>query len=376
VSLSPRCQVHRRAAHAGVLLLTVACAWACGEKQPRQRAREADPRAGTDTSRVQAVTLRGHKLLAGDSVAAPSFVAVVGRYVIAIDERADSVIKVVNRVSGQYVRSFGRRGRGPGEFEGPWSITSVEGSSSAFWVYDATLRRLTHVDLDADFLQPGRVGRRMLTLKSGFTVLDPAFVDTVIVAVGFLPSGRLAFFSDSGELIRTGGGDPPGDPSVPVAVRNHAYQAELAVSPDRTRLAVANRHAGSIEFYRADGTPVSRVSGPLVFDPILLVARRGQVPAFASDERLRFGYIAVAATRDRVFALFSGRTRRDFPGAAAYGRSVHVFDWEGRLLQVYDLEGDALAVAVDSAGTTLYVAQHEPEPAIVSYHLGEVTGGR
>jgi hypothetical protein len=84
---------------------------------------------------------------------------------------------------------------------------------------------------------------------------------------------------------------------------------------------------------------------------------------------MRFGFIDIVATNDRIFALFSGRTRNEAPGRASYGQFVHVYDWEGRLSAVYRLGSEALSIAVSTDGRRLFAVQHDPLPAVVAYAL-------
>jgi TolB-like 6-blade propeller-like len=187
-----------------------------------------------------------------------------------------------------------------------------------------------------------------------------------------LNGGRLAVFSSSGEFTGTVGDTPPAAPGVPAQVAGHAYQSTARLSPDRTRLALVTRHADRLEIYRADGTLAARATGPRGFEPVYSVARnpRGE-PIFGSGRDLRFGYVDVAATEERIYALYSGRTRGQAPGRANFGRWVHVYDWSGRLHEVLGLDSDVLGIAVSADGGTLYAVRHEPAPALVAYPLAD-----
>ncbi len=95
-----------------------------------------------------------------------------------------------------------------------------------------------------------------------------------------------------------------------------------------------------------------------------------------SGDDLRFGYVDVATTESRVYGLFSGRLRGEYPKAATYAREVHVFDWTGRLETVIHLDSDAIAIAVDERDDTLYTIRHDPLPAIMKYGLPDARGPR
>ncbi len=84
---------------------------------------------------------------------------------------------------------------------------------------------------------------------------------------------------------------------------------------------------------------------------------------------LRFGYVEAAASRDCVFALFSGRTGEGHKRRAHFARFVHVFDWDGNFKFALRLDVDALTITVDEQSRWLYAVRHDPEPAIVRYSL-------
>ena len=107
--------------------------------------------------------------------------------------------------------------------------------------------------------------------------------------------------------------------------------------------------------------------GPLPVRPRMA---EGRIPAnagYVAHAESRFGYVDATASADFVFALFSGRTMSGYAGHPNFGRFVHVFDWQGNFKTALQLEHDAVAIATDETGQTLYVLQHEPRPSIVRY---------
>lgn len=316
--------------------------------------------------------IRGEVFFQGDHLGAPLDIALVGRHLVVVDPLGENAIHVVRTADGELVRSFGRKGEGPGEFRSPWSVDPAAGEENAFWVYDAGLGRLTHVDLDTDFREPTAMGRRSVTLRSEAMLTSPAWVsDSLVVSPGLLAEGRLAYLGPDGGMRRVVGQVPPGGEDVPPTVRQHAYQSTLRPSPDRSRLVLATRHADQLEIYLADGTPVARVKGPADFEPVFAVRQRGGRPEMASGADLRFGYVDVATSGESIFALYSGRTRGEYPGEANFGEFVHVYGWDGKLRRTLRLDAAVIAIAVDDRSGILYAARHDPTPAVLRYRPDE-----
>lgn len=352
------------------VLTVAALAAACSDLRPRG----LDLPPEMDHSALAPVALTGQVLTSDSALGLPGRIEVVGRNVVVVDQAADSIIHVLDRTDGNLIRSFGRRGGGPGEYQGVWSVAAVPGSDDEFWIWDVGSRRLTHVDLGEDFVDGGGPGERSVNVAAEVPILDPVLVEDRWVAVGFMEEGRFAFLDHDGNMVGTGGALPPGDDELPASVRQQVNQSSLAAKPDRSLLAVVTRHFDRLEIYRPDGTLVVSRTGPFDIQPEYEVRMaEGRRPGIASGGDLRFGYVGVAATDDRIYALFSGRVRAGFPpGEAVYAEYVHVYDWEGTLLGALKLDAPSLSLAVDPAGEALYALRYDPVPAVVRYPLGEV----
>ena len=87
---------------------------------------------------------------------------------------------------------------------------------------------------------------------------------------------------------------------------------------------------------------------------------------------LRFGYIDITSTDDNVFALFSGRTRQGSEGTASFGRFLHVYDWNGQLIRVFELDADLIALTVTPDGSRVFALRHEPLASVVRYEIPEL----
>ncbi|HEX8245685.1 MAG TPA: BF3164 family lipoprotein [Longimicrobium sp.] len=313
-------------------------------------------------------TLRATVVYQGPGVGRPAALALTPRWLVLADDYADSVVQIVDRRTGERVRALGRKGSGPGEFRAPWAFAQVDGRPDEVWLYDLQLARLTRIPLPPQ-ADPGPA-RATISLPN-LPLTGPFWVgDSLLLSPGIFGAGaRFARVAASGRLLGYVGPPPPGAAATPMVVRQHAYQSSTAYSAARGLVVLADRHADRLELYRSDGTPVRTIAGRNGFGPVYTVAPRGHGWAMATDETLRFGYVDVAATGDAIYALYSGRRRRDFPGRASLASTLHVYDWGGRLRRVHRLDADVVHIAVDSAARQLYALRLEPAPAILRYDL-------
>lgn len=345
-----------------VLLGTAAAA--CSD-QAGARGASAGTALPGDTRRLAAQAVD-----TSDALAAPTDMAIVGGYLVLLNTRGDPVVRAYDRRTGRLVRSFGREGEGPGEFRAAWSLDPEPGSRSAFWIFDIGLQRFTRVDLERDFDPGSTLGARSIRMDA-VPVTAPLWIaDTLLVSTGlFAEGGRLAQMDGTGRLRRVVGESPPGAAEAPMQVRQHAYQSTVRPNPERSLLAVGTRHADRLEVLRIDGSRVAAAARRANFEPVYESAIYAGQPAMASGEEMRFGYIDLATTSNRIYALYSGRRRADFPGEANFGEHVHVYDWSARLVEVIQLDSPVLSIAADEAQQKLYAVRHHPRPALLVYDL-------
>lgn len=301
-----------------------------------------------------------------DALAAPTDVEVMGSSLVIADDFADRPLRIMSRSDGTIERSFGGKGQGPREFESAWAIDVID-PAGEFMVHDMMLQRVTWVDVRDDFEDGRWVADRSLNLKAETMLTETSWSPGGMLALGFLTEGRLAHLDEQGAVVRTTGPTPLDGMEVPPEVRQQAYQSKLKPNPSRTRWAVATRFADRLEIYDAAGAFVTEGTRPYRFEPAYEAKRSTRTASMASGDELRFGYIDLATTDDRIYALFSGRTRAE--GRANFANTVHVFDWSGKLLAIVRLEAFVISLAVDPAGETLYGLRHDPFPAVVEFDL-------
>jgi len=327
---------------------------------------------GEVPSRGEEVALRGRPLTDTLVLGLPMAVLEVDGHVVVQDMATDRAVQVFDS-AGRSVASTGREGGGPGEFADPLDVFGRPGHPGEFWVFDSRQGRLTPYLLNA-FTRGAdpRPSGEPVTLSPPFVFETPRWLDdTTLVALNPMTSpgdGRFALYGPAGVRRRSVGAPPPGSERISPFVRQQAYGGYMAVHPERPLFVLAGRYAGRLEIFGRDGRLVGRMQVPEPFEPDFSAARDGvnmvRGPSF------RFGYVDVAATRDQVFALYSGHKFEGGPDDQAHlGDQVHVFDWQGRFLRAVRLDAGAMRIAVDPLGTRLYALRHEPHPEVVVYEL-------
>lgn len=285
---------------------------------------------------------------------------------LVIDVQGRNTLMVVDTATGTLARAAGRRGHGPGEYV---SAKSLDRSGPAqAWVYDFN-GRMSLVDMARLDAEPQRI------LQTDAGLLNPVWMGDTLVSNGMFAGELLRVYTAQGTataLARAAGHTP--FPRVVPEVAMHLNRSALAASPDRSRIAQAFLYTSRLQFYGRDGRILRAVAGPEEVTPEYRVVDdpREKMSRFLRSDATRFSYIDVTATDERVYALFSGRSRGEYEEEAYAATQLHVFDWEGTLVGVWTLDQDVRRITVDPVSGALYGVRDLPFPAIVRFQSPDV----
>ncbi len=321
-------------------------------------------------------TLHGEVFFSGEALGDPTRLMVQGSYLLVGDQSLRPPIHVLDAETGRYLGSAGRKGQGPGEFSNVGAFVRGAANGAEVGVYDGALRRLTRVDLRPLAQGKPPVPGAVVPAQLSFTLVSVDRVnDSLLVATGFMPEGRLALLRPDLRLLRYVGPDPPGDADVPVPVRQHAYQRWVRYHPAWDVVLVAYFYADLVEAYRLDGTRVWAARGPQGFDPIYDVLPYQGQPARATRPDTRYGYIALDKLgEDRVLGLFVGREDQDPEHFLAH--EARLFDAEGRMTARFPLSPPAYTGLAGGSDGCFFTIVQLPEPAVMRYCVPDDAGRR
>lgn len=286
------------------------------------------------------------RVLSSDSaLGLPYIVRIAGGLMLVADAAQGPRLHVFDASSGVHLRSVGRPGQGPGEFEGIASIGVDSVGRNAIYVFDYDLLRITTIDAEA-------------LRHSGVDVIRTVQLAGRPSSVAALSNGRwfatnandstLYQIADSSGTLRSvyvRSFDIPSQDSIEL---RKAYKGRVC-GTNETRIAVAFSHFSHVSIMDlADATEVA-ANTPHAFRPTFIEhpLLLGAVRTFKGGAPgVRHAYLDCESTSARIYALFSGRLKGKGALKANFGRFIHEFDWTGRLLRVLVLDHDAISIAV------------------------------
>lgn len=289
--------------------------------------------------------------------------AVDGGHLWLQDFSASPWLHLIDRGTGEYLSGIGAKGEGPGDFA--WLLTLSGDGRGGIWAADGMLPRITRLTAGS----PPDV-ERVVT----FPTEAPMWTRAVRIGDRFMALGRdtlarMIVLSDSGTMIALREVPLPGPDSVPVFARlNATSNHQLCVRPSGGIMAVSYNTLGRADRFDADGNWLGRFSVP--FPKPALYPGGG---AAVNVEEWVINYQDCSATEQRLYLLYNGhrfiwpRDQSDSPDNSR-ARMIHVFDWDGKLVKVYQLDRPVSSIAVSPDDATMYAFDHN-EASVVWYGL-------
>lgn len=311
--------------------------------------------------------------LMGDSVGAVatskgSRIRVVGGHAWIKDYGGDPWLHIVRLSDGQLMSTAGRISDQTGDFEAVTGYGQVPGTQDIGWVYDQGFKRISFGSVDeAGALHISeRLELRDTVARLGrIAWLGPDRI------VGMSPEedSRFAIIDGgTGETIRLQKGELLGSDTLPEQARWSASYSYVSIcpAPAGEKFAVAYGWVGRIEMFDASAVLRGLADVPFPSSP----AFAGQPQGDIRYTPVHSYYSDCVATDSAIYALFAGRRLSDFEVIdEGLGTYVHVFDWDGHLQRVYELDKPALSIAIAEDGVTMYTLGGGEPQSLFRYTL-------
>lgn len=292
-------------------------------------------------------------------------VRVVNDSIIALSQvQSDVNVVLYNLNSGKY-QVANRRGAGPLE------LTNV-GSLS--------------VDGNGNLIMAGVFDRKIISARwnpdgdNAFTELTSSPDDDCLRAVAGqgdsfialsspLHNKRMIIFGSDGQPVDSLGSFPSVTLPDSVMPTNFMFQADLACSPTKGKVAVSTMSWNEISIcdLNSNGNEII-LKGP-VFPELKIVSYGGSMGIGYSPKPLWFMFFNACASEDCFAVGYIGveaKTKADFDRGI---NSILEFDWNGQPQRRLLLPSEATTFDIDYSNNILYTIENRPDPTLVRYNL-------
>lgn len=288
--------------------------------------------------------LRGELLDTGFLFSFPKEMIVVDNYLVIHDAyNQDSCFHIFNKENGKHLRSFGAKGRGPGEVLFP-GILSFNYTDGYFQVYEPNMKKIVRYYLDEEF--PGKAVRftenKLKKILS--SVLDVYEYNDKYLLRSDTEKRFEVMDKDSG-IIYTCLCYPDihRDSELNRAVFN--YSPCRVIRPEGDKMAMMTYIGGITEIFSLEQRRITPLNVNYLYKPIFREFEGTKPKWVASVKETVFGCNNAYATNDYIWTVYIGQTVVE---GEIQPYKIIVFNWEGRPVFQYDIiEGIPQSIAVD-----------------------------
>ncbi|MDD2198038.1 MAG: BF3164 family lipoprotein [Bacteroidales bacterium] len=290
-------------------------------------------------------------------------------------KQSECFFSIYNLNKNKVEQQFAPIGKGPEEMILAGSIW-IDYKTNTFYAYDVSKQKLFLYSIGC-LLSHSNCSPQILDIKSPDSVksiYSMAPVNEVeVICTGSFYDGSLAHFNYRETVTKGFYGHYFVDEKykdTPNWLLGHANQGKVLRKPNGNKFVNAAYYCGHIEFFSIDNGKYklnnSHTIHPTIFGKIDFP--NGHSTAALKREN-RLGFIDVSFNKDFCFALYSGRSMKDYGNECAYGRDIYVFTWEGKPTFHYQLEKDANSIAISNDGKHLYVLTVEDDFSLLKFTL-------
>lgn len=276
----------------------------------------------------------------------------------------DSVFHLFRKSDGQFIRSGGCKGEGPGELLMPG--TPFIGQTGSLFFWDMYKSKVIGYDLKEIF-----AGRQEKYFSEYPIKKDDTF--TSYLEVVPLSSGRYLYNGNNDKHLGIIGSDSyvscpvlPGISSQEEiwSVMNYS---KTALSPDQKHFVQATYIGGVVRGFEINGNKVKEKFLNLYFAPQYKLVD-GVKPAWIKwcDES-RMGFENVCVTNDYIYLLLLGKYAKERP----FANEVLVMNWDGDIVKKINLDRTVKAITVDEAANVMYAISvgFNIEPSLLMFKM-------
>jgi hypothetical protein len=323
-----------------------------------------------DVEKTETRQLEGEVLGLTDYLSFPRTLSVNNGTLIITDISKNAMIHIIDLESNKYIKSLGKKGYGPNEVMSVSHALSLKpGDTNGFWTYDMTQLRMSQFD----YAKPdtSKEAIKQFVFRTGeFKSFRVVWTErNTLLGLPFDGGPRLIEYDTTGAVLSEIG-DYKGvlDDKYRSGTLAQLFQGVIRANPKGDKFIHSSIYVDRLNLYDLNKNRILEIVGPLNIKPIFdeVIVQNSSTLGINSQEAYQM-YSDSYLSKDKVFGLFSGKKWMGSPSGTENSNLIYVFNLEGELLEVLELDHTIRAFTINPETNTIYGVLSKSEADIVRF---------
>ena len=282
------------------------------------------------------------------------------------EDKADTLIHLVDAETLDYLSSKGVAGYGPGEIPSIWNLDSGP-SDSTFWAYSLEGKTFNEYSLYSDDPLASQQIKQSedFFLAVGIAWASPHSLMTYLASgedkyVEYnLEGDRISSYGKWKDMI------PGGYPDIVIA---DIHQGRMRSNLKKNKIAKASIYRDRIEILDKGRGEIVGIVGP---DNVIAKFTAVSEGAAISGDFI-VAYTDLWLSENYIFALYSGKSDLELMETGRGKTEIFVFNYQGKPVALLKTDVPLSTLTIDESGQMLYAITEEEDPTVVVFELPEM----
>jgi hypothetical protein len=340
-----------------VVLSLLCFFFACGNNKDRHK-----NSIKMDMSKVSSISLKGEDIIFDSILLKPTSIEINGSNIITRNAFTENVFHIYNIDNNTKVGERIRSGQGPNEMFFPLFSKNNDTQIS---IFEHSKQKIFTFNSDEFISDTDPIAVNETKLEKGVNHVYILDNGTLLGSTSNETNSLVALFNPDGTIKKQFGEYPESDLRLNDFMKIGAYEhRSLAFNEKTNRILIFYFFTDLIDIYNFEGDKIQSIQGPDNF-----------LPLFNTNGNSIEGKTRVAFWGQPVFnneycyILYSGAFYKDFTEEI---NSIYVFNWEGKLIQILNLDKSIFTFCIDFKSKFIYGITNTPDVSIIRFELPNI----
>lgn len=302
----------------------------------------------------------------------PEYINVYDTILIMTQPKRESgVFSFYSLKTHELLASFGKQGKGPGEFLQP-SIPKVDKENGLLWFIDFPKAKFYAFKISEILNNPIEI-KPVKEIEFDGASLMPVFDYTIlknnnIMLASGLERGLCSIINSKGEVIKVLGEQPffSDNKDLPRFAYSYLY-SKFVVANDQNEVVFSYFFYDKLLKYNIETNEISILTGPDRIEQKANVTPQGTL--YTTTSTAKGYFFTIRSTEKKIFALYLGRNQINEDFSVNLPHNIYVFNWDLKPIVNLEFNSNIRAFDLNSDGDLLYVINESSENNIQVYSM-------